>query len=363
MADRLLVSTKKGLFVAEGGRVVRSAFLGENVSLALPDPRDGGWYAALNLGHFGAKLKYSPDGGQTWEERAVPAYPEGETFATWDGKPPQPATMKEFWALAAGPAGQPGRLWAGTTPGGLFKSDDGGQTWELVRSLWDREERKTKWFGGGTERPAIHSICIDPRDPKVVRLAVSCGGVWQTTDDGATWELLGKGLRSDYTPPDQAEDQVTQDPHIMKHCESAPDRLWIQHHNGIFRSDDGGRNWEEIKDVQPSVFGFGVAVHPREPDTAWFAPAVKDVCRVPVDGKLVVTRTRNGGKSFTVLRNGLPQEQSYDLIYRHALVVDETGNNLAIGSTTGGVWTTADQGDHWAELPARLPPVHAVCYA
>jgi photosystem II stability/assembly factor-like uncharacterized protein len=362
VSDRLLVSTKKGLFVAEGGRVVRSAFLGENVTLALADPRDGGLYAALNLGHFGTKLKYSPDGGATWEERAVPEYPDGESFETRDGKAPQPATLKLIWALAAGAASQPGRLWAGTAPGGLFRSDDGGRTWELMRGLWDREERK-RWFGGGYDYPAIHSLCIDPRDPETVRLALSCGGVWRTTDDGATWELLGEGLRQDYVPPELAYDPTTQDAHMMKHCESAPDRLWIQHHNGIFRSDDGGRKWEEIKDVKPSVFGFGVAVHPREPDTAWFAPAVKDECRVPVDGRLVVTRTRDGGKSFDVLRAGLPQEHSYDLIYRHALVVDDTGHNLAIGSTTGGVWVSADQGDHWESLPARLPPVHAVCYA
>src|SRR5438552_12558656 len=127
MAGRLLVSTKKGLFslarTPRGWSVERVSFLGENVSLA--HDTAGGWYAALNLGHFGVKLKYSPDAGQTWEERAVPAYPEGETITTADGKPPQPATLKLIWALAAGGASQPGRLWAGTLPGGLFKSDDG----------------------------------------------------------------------------------------------------------------------------------------------------------------------------------------------------------------------------------------------
>jgi hypothetical protein len=147
----------------------------------------------------------------------------------------------------------------------------------------------------------------------------------------------------------------------MKLCPAAPERLWAQHHNGIFRSVDG-RTWEHVPDVPPSSFGFGVAVHPTDPDTAWFCPAVKDECRVPVDGKLVVTRTRTGGKSFEVLRKGLPQEQCYDLVYRHALTVDRTGDRLAIGSTTGGVWTSADQGDSWQAVPARLPPVHAVTF-
>jgi photosystem II stability/assembly factor-like uncharacterized protein len=150
---------------------------------------------------------------------------------------------------------------------------------------------------------------------------------------------------------------------MMVQCRSNPDRMWVQHHCGIFRSDDGARTWEPIKDVKPSVFGFGVAVHPKDGQTAWFAPAIKDERRIPVDGKVVVTRTRDAGKTFDVLTNGLPQENAYDLVYRHALVVDETGNRLAIGSTTGGVWVSDDQGDHWASLPARLPPVHAVRFA
>jgi hypothetical protein len=177
MSDRLLVSTKKGLFALERGpggwHVGRTAFLGENVTLAVADPHSGGWYAALNLGHFGVKLKFSPDGGATWEDRAAPTYPDGATVGTGDGKPPAPATLKLIWALE--PAG-PGVLWAGTAPGGLFRSADGGRNWELVRGLWDRPER-ANWFGGGYDQPAIHSICLDPRDPRTVRVAVSCGGV------------------------------------------------------------------------------------------------------------------------------------------------------------------------------------------
>jgi hypothetical protein len=366
MSDRLLVSTKKGLFACErngaGWEVGRTAFLGENVSLALHDRRDGGWYAALNLGHFGTKLKYSPDRGETWEERAVPAYPEGLTFVSFDGKDPQPATMKGFWALECQGGDGAGRLWAGTAPGGLFRSEDGGKSWDLVRTLWDRPER-AKWFGGGTEVPALHSVCVDPRDAKRVRIAVSCGGVWQTADDGQTWEVTGKGMKADYMPPEMQEEPSIQDPHMMVQCPGEPDRMWVQHHCGIFRSDDGGRTWEGIKDVKPSGFGFGVAVHPKDGKTAWFVPAIKDERRIPADGKFVVTRTRDGGKSFDVLTGGLPQENAYDLVFRHALAIDGTGDRLAIGSTTGGVWVSEDQGDHWHALPARLPPVHAVRFA
>jgi photosystem II stability/assembly factor-like uncharacterized protein len=344
-----------------GWRVGRVGFLGHNVTLAHADAH-GGWYAALNLGHFGVKLKFSPDCGATWEDRAVPAYPEGETITTGDGKPPAPASLKLIWALESGGPNQNGRLWAGTLPGGLFRSDDGGKNWELIRSLWDRPERKN-WFGGGADLPGIHSICRDPRDPRTLRLAVSTGGVWITEDDGASWQLGGEGMFAEYMPPDRRGDPTVQDVHMMVQCPAAPDCLWIQHHNGVFRSTDGGWNWETVATVAPSVFGFGVVVHPNDPKTAWFVPAVKDECRVPVGGQFVVSRTRDGGKTFKVLRNGLPQEHCYDIVFRHALAIDETGNRLAVGSTTGGLWVSEDQGDHWTAPPMRLPPIHAVTFA
>lgn len=365
MSDRLLVSTRKGLFTvdrgATGWAMRNVSFLAENVTLAGVDPRTGGWYAALNLGHFGVKLKFSPDGGTTWEERPVPVYPEGETIATADGKPRKPATLSLIWAVAFGGADQPGRVWLGTLPGGLFRSDDHGQTWELVRGLWDRPER-AGWFGGGADLPGLHSICVDPRDSKTVRIGVSCGGVWQTTDDGATWELLGKGLFAEYMPPELRNDPGIQDVHMMVQCPGSPDHLWIQHHNGIFRSTDAARTWAHIGEAKPSGFGFAVAVHPTDPHTAWFVPAVKDERRVPVDGKLVVTRTRDGGQTFDVLSSGLPNAFAYDIVYRHALAIDGTGNRLAFGSTTGGVWVSEDGGERWAMLAERLPPIHAVCF-
>ena len=149
----------------------------------------------------------------------------------------------------------------------------------------------------------------------------------------------------------------------MVQCAGAPEHFWVQHHNGVFRSRDGARTWADVPDAKPSVFGFAVGVHPREPDTAWFVPAVKDECRVPVDARFVVSRTRDGGRTFEALHDGLPTGASYDLVYRHGLAVAPDGNGLAIGSTTGGLWTSGDQGDHWRALPARLPPVHALTFA
>lgn len=366
MSDTILVSTRKGLFVLErsarGWGVARHAFLGDNLALSLADARDGSWYAALDLGHFGAKLQRSRDRGASWEELAAPVYADGDVIYVGDGKDPKPATLQKLWALEAGGADQPGRLWCGTIPGGLFRSDDGGQSWQMQRSLWDRAERKD-WFGGGYDAPGIHSICVDPRDARRLSLAISSGGVWRSEDDGATWAQTAQGMRAAYMPPERAHDPQIQDVHHMVQCAGAPQRFWAQHHNGVFVSDHDGGQWREIANVPPSAFGFAVAVHPRDPDTAWFVPAVKDETRVPVDGALVVARTRDGGRSFEVLREGLPQQHAYDLVYRHALAVDRSGERLVFGSTTGGCWISEDGGDSWQAIDARLPPVHAVGFA
>lgn len=366
MADTLLVSTRKGLFAVRrdggGWRLGAPHFLGDNLSLALADARDGAWYAALNLGHFGVKLKRSLDRGASWQELALPAYPEGAEVAPADGKPPQAAALHGIWALAAGAASQPGRLWAGTLPGGLFRSDDAGASWQLMGALWDRPQRN-KWFGGGFDTPGIHSICVDPREPRTLRIAISSGGVWTGYDDGARWECTSTGMYAEYMPPEGRYDPDIQDPHQMVQCAGAPDVFWVQHHNGVFRSTDGARNWQDVPAAAPSKFGFAVGVHPQDPDTAWFVPAIKDERRVPVDGALVVSRTRDGGRSFEVLRRGLPQHDAYDLVYRHGLAVHPGGEMIAIGSTTGGLWLSENGGDDWQTLSTHLPPIHALTFA
>lgn len=149
----------------------------------------------------------------------------------------------------------------------------------------------------------------------------------------------------------------------MVQCAAQPDVLWVQHHNGVFRSTDGAERWHEIPNVAPSTFGFAVAVHPRDPDTAWFVPAIKDEKRIPVDGAVVVSRTRDGGKSFDILRNGLPQEHAYDLTFRHALAIDETGDRLAFGTTTGSLWVSENGGDSWSIVSHHLPPVYCTRFA
>jgi hypothetical protein len=340
MSERIWAGSRKGLFELRRGKIAQLHFAGQPVSAILETPQY--LLCALNLGHFGAKLWRSSDGGKQWHEVACPAYPQEEGGASLD----------QIWVMEA----DAGNVWAGTIPGGLFRSKDRGDSWQLVESLWNRDERK-EWFGGGADAPGIHSILLEKHN---VTVAISCGGVWKSADHGASWQLAGAGMRAAYMPPGQQENPNTQDPHRVVHCTADPEVMWAQHHNGIYRSGDSGRTWQEITGVKPSSFGFAVAVHPRDPAVAWFVPAIKDELRYPVDGKLVVTRTRDGGRSFEQLAEGLPQEHAYDLVYRHALDVDETGTRLAMGSTTGGLWISGNGGDAWQCVGAHLPPIYCV---
>jgi photosystem II stability/assembly factor-like uncharacterized protein len=212
-------------------------------------------------------------------------------------------------------------------------------------------------MGGGYDWPGVHSVSVDPRHPDSVLIGVSCGGAWITDDGGSTWTVT-HGMRNEYMPPGEEYTPHTQDPHRLARCAAHPDVVWNQHHNGCFRSVDGGRTWIEITERAPSVFGFAVAAHPTDPDVAWFVPAVKDELRVPVDGRFVVSRTTDGGASFDVLAEGLPDHHAYDLVYRHGLDVDASGDVLAMGSTTGSLWTSDSAGERWSLVSSNLPPVH-----
>lgn len=372
MTDRLLVATRKGLFVFNRSgqgklpwTIIETGFLGDPVTMALSHPETGSIHVALDLGHFGVKLHRSSDGGKTWQEIAKPTYPEKPQDVE-DRDPVRgievPWDLKLVWSLEAGHASEPGTIWCGTIPGGLFRSTDNGDSWELIRPLWDHPKRR-EWFGGGADLPGIHSILVDPRDKDHVRVGVSCGGVWATFDGGATWECRADGMWAAFMPPERKCDPNAQDVHRVVQCPAEPDVLWAQHHNGVFRSTDGANSWQEVTNIKPSVFGFATAVHPKDSDTAWFVPAIKDEQRFPVDAKVVVARTRDGGESFEVLRNGLPQHHAYDLTYRHALDIDYSGDRLAFGSTTGALWISEDQGDTWMEVSSHLPPIYAVRFA
>lgn len=361
MTAHAFIATRKGLFELkqEHGhwRLSAPSFPGDPVSVVLHDGRDGTTYAALNLGHFGAKLHRRDAGSAGWAEIAVPVYPPkpagSSDTADW--------SLKQIWSLEAGGPDQPGVLWAGTLPGGLFRSNDRGGSWQLVESLWHMPGREA-WFGGGYDTPGIHSICVDPRDGNSVLIGISCGGAWLTNDGGASWALRTQGMAARYMPPELVDDGAAQDPHRIVRCAGAPDVLWCQHHSGIWRSSDNGAHWQELA-APLSSFGFAVAVHPADGHAAWFVPAIGDQQRVPVGAALAVNHTRDGGATFGTQRDGLPQRDCYDLVYRHGLAVADDGSTLLMGSTTGNVWLSGDGGARWQAVAAHLPPVYAVRFA
>jgi hypothetical protein len=354
--DRAWVATKKGLFelrrrADKAWTIEHVSFLGEPVSMFLP-PAGGSSrvLASLTTGHYGTKLWASDDAGRAWREVAAPTYPpqpEASEGPAWK--------LVLVWSLEQ----VDGTVWAGTLPGGLFRSNDFGASWQLVESLWNRKER-LGWFGGGYPEPGIHSICPNPKAPGELLLGISCGGAWTTRDGGANWDLTAKGMRANFMPPELADDGNIQDAHRIVRCAAAPDVLWCQHHGGIWRSTDNAASWQEITTAPVSNFGFAVAVHPRDADTAWFAPAQADQCRVPVGAAMCVNRTRDGGKTFETLREGLPQQHAYHLVYRHGLAVADDGVSLLMASTSGGLWASADGGDSWQTVSHALPPAVAV---
>ena len=353
MASRMLVGSRKGLFILEpegkaAWRIAREAFLGQPVSMVMHDPRDGALYVALNLGHFGAKLHRSDDGGTSWTEVAAPAFPKAEG----DEKAP---SVGMVWALEPAGADMPGVIWAGTMPAGLFRSEDKGGSWSL-NAPFEAIPGKASWFGGGNDAPGLHSIALHPRDSRRMILGISCGGAWATEDAGQSWTGAAKGMWAAYMPPEERENPNTQDPHRIVRCRDHPDTLWIQHHNAQFRSTDGAKEWNTISET----FGFAVAAHPRDPETAWFVPAQKDEMRIPSEGDFCVLKTEDGGRSFRRITAGLPGKPCYDLIYRHALDVDGDGRDLAFGSTTGNLWASGDSGESWRVVSHHLPPIYCL---
>lgn len=391
MADTILLGTRKGTVIldrqAPGWRARPILHAGIPVCYATRDPRDGTLWASLDHGHWGPKLSRSRDGGETWEDISSLKYPEGarhiaQVMPTPDFDPEAPAgkpeyadaTVYKIWHIAFGGANQPGRLYAGTIPGGLFISDDDGDTWALNRPLWNHESRGGDLFAGeatsenhwggtpasidyGVFEPGIHSIIVDPRDPDHLYVAVSSAGVLESTDGGQTWIGRNRGMLMDYLP--NPESEWDHDPHFVTHCPGQPDHLWQQNHCGVFYSNDGAQSWEKVSDPEVGVhFGFPVAVDDRDGRTAWVVPGRSDAQRMTIDGGLFVARTEDGGRSWQALRNGLPQENAHDIVLRHAL--DVAGDILCFGSTTGNAYLSEDRGETWQCLGNNFPPIYSV---
>lgn len=387
---RLILGTRKGTLILDkkaGSWVPRPiAHAGLSISYAAADPRDGTLWVAMDHAHWGPKLSRSKDDGATWDHLNDIGYPKGARYVeqhlpTPDQLPEaerptayKDATLLKVWVLGFGGADEPGTIHAGTLPGGLFTSRDGGSSWELNRPLWDHESRggdlskgeatsKNQWGGTpaaaayGEFVPGIHSVVVDPRDSRRILVAVSCAGVLESRDGGRTWAGRNRGMLNDYLPDPNAE--WGHDPHFMTICRGAPDWLWQQNHTGVFVSQDGAATWSRVSKPEDGVhFGFPVAVDERDGRTAWVVPAKGDDQRMTLDGGLCVARTTDGGVSWQTLRKGLPQEHAYDVVYRHAL--DVHGDTLCFGSTTGNVFVSEDRGESWQCVGHHFPPVHSV---
>lgn len=344
MAQVLWVGTSLGLFAVRWGSdrwACGSPLLpGASVTAVLDDDRDGTVYAATRSSGRGTELSRSTDAA-TWASWPAPGGDaSGRTLVT---------------ALEAGGPSEAGVLWAGTNDGGLWRSTDRGDTWTPVDGPWPR-----------SDDGHLHSIHVDPRDPARIAVALSPGGIWHSADAGLTWTprmRAGRGTPSPVSrsemPAEAGPVATIEDPQRLTVCRTAPDTWWVQNHRGLFRSTAAGDPWDALSDPSPSAAGFAAVAHPSDPLTAWFVPMSAVDRPTPVDARLVVNRTRNGGLSFKTFSHGLPGA-AYDTIGRHGLDVERTGRNLALGSTTGGLWISGTSGELWHAVETRLPSIACV---
>jgi hypothetical protein len=354
---KILAGTSKGLvvFYLENQVVIETQihFKGFPVSMIYVDAQTQTWWVALSHKHWGEKLHFSTDLGTTWQAAGLPS------FKGFDYKPGVPAALKKIWVMQHVDQNDPKIFWLGTEPGGLFYSDDGGKSFLLNETLWNHPSRTNdnQWFGTGKDFPFIHSILIDPRDSQHVYVGVSCAGIFETTDGGNSWNPCNNGLVAAYLP--RTTPEVGHDPHQILMCQSHPDVIWQQNHCGIFRTTDGGNRWKRLSDAahQPH-YGFALTIDNNNPDVAWVIPAESDESRVPVDLKLCVYKTVDGGKTWKALTKGLPQLNSFDLVLRHGFV--RTPELMSFGTTNGNLYCSFNDGVDWQTLSNNLAPINTV---
>ena len=348
----LMVGTRKGLFVLEGEPggefdVRARAFAGETVEYALRDRRSGRALAAVTSSFYGPKIFYADDPAGEWEQAGGVALPEGGADA-----------LERIWTIVPGEAD--GTLYAGGDPGVLFESRDGGASWELNRALWEHPTRP-KWQPGGGGL-CLHSIATWPGEPGRLAAAVSAAGVWLTDDGGASWRRGNEGLVARYAPEDTPPDEVGLCVHRLHRARERPERLFMQFHGGVYRSDDAGETWIDIAQGLPSDFGFPLALDPADPDSAYLIPLTADTDRVTPEGRVRVYETRDAGASWTPRGDGLPQEHAYLTVLREAFDWSGEGEALELyfGATSGEVFGSRDAGASWSSVVRRLPPVLSV---
>ena len=348
----VLVGTKKGLFVLRGEpgsafRVAHRAFAGDVVEYATRDPRTGRYLASVTSGFFGPRILFTDDLSGEWHQAKGPSIPQGDDDA-----------VVRTWKIEPGEA--EGLLYAGIDPAALFTSRDGGESWELNEAMW-KEKESDDWspgFGG----LALHSICPWPGDPQRLAIGISAVGVWVTEDGGQTWRTGYDGLIPRYLPEDVWGKTNSLCVHNMHRAPTRPERMFMQFHGGVYRSDDAGATWNDIAEGLPSPFGFPMALDPADPDSAYVIPLTGAEDRVTPDGRVRVFETRDAGATWTARTEGLPQQDAYLTILRQAFGagVTDGGLELYFGAESGEVFGSGDAGRTWFQTVEHLAPITSV---
>ena len=352
----LLVGTMKGAFILRANasrkkwEIGGPYFPGSAVYAMAYDGRAGRHriWAGPHSMHWGALLRSSDDFGKSWTnpEAANVKFPESAG-----------AALERVWQIVPGRESEPETLHCGVEPAAVFTSKDAGETWRLNEGLWNHPQR-AKWMPGGGGL-CLHTILLHPTDPKRMRIAVSTAGMYVTDDGGATWRPSNHGVRAEFLPDKYPE--FGQCVHKVVQAKQKPQRMFLQNHWGLYRSDDGGENWKDVANGVPSDFGFAMAIHPGDPDCAWIVPLESDQFRCTPEGKLRVYRTRNAGKKWEPLAKGLPQKDAYETVLRDALAVDaEDPVGVYFGTRNGKLFGSSNEGKSWSTLADGLPPVVCV---
>lgn len=361
---RVLVGTRKGAFIltSDGKRekwdVSGPHFAGWEIYHINGSPADPNrLYASQSTGWFGQLIQRSNDGGKTWE-------PVGNKFE-YDGRPgthqwydgtQHPWEFKRVWQLQPSFT-DPDTVFAGVEDAALFRTQDGGQTWQELPGL--RSAKGNLWAPGAGGM-CLHTILQDSGNPNRMYIAISAAGAFRTEDGGQTWRPINNGLKSAFELPD-AEAEIGHCVHNLAMHPSRPGVLFMQKHWDVMRSDNSGDSWHEISGNLPSDFGFPIGVHAHEPETIYVVPIKSDSEHYPPEGKLRVYRSRKGGEEWEALTNGLPQRDCYVNVLRSALAVDTLDNcGVYFGTTGGQVYASADAGDHWSPIVRDLPAVLSV---
>jgi hypothetical protein len=370
MSLQLYIATRKGFWIAKVGADRRSwslrgpTFLGQQCHHIVLDPRDRRTLlCASRQWHLGPTVFRSTDGGETWKEAATPPQ-----FAK--GEPRGRAVDHVFW-LTPSSASEPNVWYAGTSPKGLFRSEDGGVTWAPVTGFNDHPDQ-VKWVGSDKDETPdggkLHSILVDPRDAAHLYLSMSGGGTFESTDRGASWQPLNLGVAMDFAPAktDGTEYEWGHDPHCVVQHPTSPDRLWMQNHCGIYKIDRPSTRWQRVGKAMPTEIGdvgFPIVVHPRDPNTAWVFPmdGTGDWPRTPPGGKPAVYMTRDGGDRWQRQDAGFPREQAWWTVKRQAMCSDAGDPvGLYLGTTNGEVWASDDEGASFHLLLRDLPHIYSV---